>query len=266
MLPLLQDGDGDEAAGRWAPRRARRSCCSGGDIDLGRAADPDLLAGRAGAADHLAAGRHQGTRRGAREDNFNLGIYRMQVTGRDTTLMRWLRHRGGAQHHQRWARREARAAAGGGGDRRRSRHHPRRGDAGARHAVGIPVRRPAARQQGRAGRLQDRAAEGAGRGRDRARGPCRARRLRRRRARTATTPAITTRSSSSRCSRVTRDHHAARPDLSLDLHRPAARRALGAGRGAERGVHPAACSSNSRRSSTSGCRPRAAPTASPWCR
>lgn len=37
-----------------------------------------------------------------REDDFNLGIYRMQVTGRDTTLMRWLRHRGGAQHHQRW--------------------------------------------------------------------------------------------------------------------------------------------------------------------
>jgi 4-hydroxy-3-polyprenylbenzoate decarboxylase len=37
-----------------------------------------------------------------REDNFNLGIYRMQVTGRDTTLMRWLAHRGGAQHHRRW--------------------------------------------------------------------------------------------------------------------------------------------------------------------
>src|SRR4051812_31567134 len=37
-----------------------------------------------------------------REDNFNLGIYRLQVTGRDTTLMRWLKHRGGAQHHQRW--------------------------------------------------------------------------------------------------------------------------------------------------------------------
>ena len=29
----------------------------------------------------------------------NLGIYRMQVTGRNTTLMRWLRHRGGARHH-----------------------------------------------------------------------------------------------------------------------------------------------------------------------
>jgi 4-hydroxy-3-polyprenylbenzoate decarboxylase len=35
-------------------------------------------------------------------DNFNLGIYRMQVTGRETTLMRWLKHRGGAQHHARW--------------------------------------------------------------------------------------------------------------------------------------------------------------------
>ena len=39
---------------------------------------------------------------GKREDGFNLGIYRMQVTGRNTTLMRWLKHRGGAQHHQRW--------------------------------------------------------------------------------------------------------------------------------------------------------------------
>ena len=37
-----------------------------------------------------------------REDNYNLGIYRMQVTGRDRTLMRWLKHRGGAQHHARW--------------------------------------------------------------------------------------------------------------------------------------------------------------------
>ncbi|MGF1612295.1 MAG: UbiD family decarboxylase [Kiloniellales bacterium] len=35
-------------------------------------------------------------------DAFNLGIYRMQVIGRDQTLMRWLKHRGGAQHHARW--------------------------------------------------------------------------------------------------------------------------------------------------------------------
>lgn len=38
----------------------------------------------------------------AREDNFNLGIYRMQQLGRNQTIMRWLAHRGGAQHHQRW--------------------------------------------------------------------------------------------------------------------------------------------------------------------
>src|SRR3982751_5053712 len=38
----------------------------------------------------------------AREDGFNLGIYRMQVTGRDTTLMRWLKQRGGAGHYDRW--------------------------------------------------------------------------------------------------------------------------------------------------------------------
>ena len=42
-----------------------------------------------------------------REDNFNLGIYRMQVISRDQTLMRWLRHRGGAQHHARWASEKA---------------------------------------------------------------------------------------------------------------------------------------------------------------
>ncbi|MGK2871906.1 MAG: UbiD family decarboxylase [Alphaproteobacteria bacterium] len=36
------------------------------------------------------------------EDSYNLGIYRMQVLGRNRTLMRWLRHRGGAQHHARW--------------------------------------------------------------------------------------------------------------------------------------------------------------------
>ncbi len=48
-----------------------------------------------------------------RSDAFNLGIYRMQVTGRNTTLMRWLKHRGGAQHHQRWgqAKREPLPAA-----------------------------------------------------------------------------------------------------------------------------------------------------------
>ncbi|TWB73286.1 3-octaprenyl-4-hydroxybenzoate decarboxylase [Nitrospirillum amazonense] len=41
-------------------------------------------------------------RDGMAEDRFNLGIYRMQVLGRDRTIMRWLKHRGGAQHHHRW--------------------------------------------------------------------------------------------------------------------------------------------------------------------
>ena len=36
------------------------------------------------------------------EDDYNLGIYRMQVVGRDRTIMRWLAHRGGAQHYRRW--------------------------------------------------------------------------------------------------------------------------------------------------------------------
>ena len=40
---------------------------------------------------------------GAKEDGFNLGIYRMQVLGKNKTIMRWLKHRGGAQHHARWA-------------------------------------------------------------------------------------------------------------------------------------------------------------------
>ncbi|PIR37794.1 MAG: hypothetical protein COV35_08460 [Alphaproteobacteria bacterium CG11_big_fil_rev_8_21_14_0_20_39_49] len=38
------------------------------------------------------------------QDGFNLGIYRMQLTGTNTTLMRWLKHRGGAQQHKRWSK------------------------------------------------------------------------------------------------------------------------------------------------------------------
>ncbi|MDF2365759.1 UbiD family decarboxylase [Sneathiella sp.] len=40
-------------------------------------------------------------------DDFNLGIYRMQKLGKDKTLMRWLKHRGGAQHHARWGKEKA---------------------------------------------------------------------------------------------------------------------------------------------------------------
>ncbi len=37
----------------------------------------------------------------SREDDYNLGIYRMQVLGKDRAIMRWLAHRGGAQHYGR---------------------------------------------------------------------------------------------------------------------------------------------------------------------
>ena len=50
------------------PKTGRKPPCQeivwrGDDIDLGRLPDPDLLAGRARAADHLAAGGDQGPRR-----------------------------------------------------------------------------------------------------------------------------------------------------------------------------------------------------------
>jgi len=40
----------------------------------------------------------------SKQDGFNLGIYRMQKLGANKAIMRWLKHRGGAQHHARWGR------------------------------------------------------------------------------------------------------------------------------------------------------------------
>lgn len=40
-------------------------------------------------------------------DEINVGVYRMQVIGRDRAIMRWLAHRGGARHHHRWQSRGA---------------------------------------------------------------------------------------------------------------------------------------------------------------
>lgn len=34
--------------------------------------------------------------------DYNVGVYRMQVLSKNQTLMRWLAHRGGAQHHRLW--------------------------------------------------------------------------------------------------------------------------------------------------------------------
>ena len=35
-------------------------------------------------------------------DEPNVGVYRMQVIGRDRAIIRWLAHRGGARHHRQW--------------------------------------------------------------------------------------------------------------------------------------------------------------------
>lgn len=37
-----------------------------------------------------------------KQDDYNLGIYRMQRLGKNKVIMRWLKHRGGAQQYQRW--------------------------------------------------------------------------------------------------------------------------------------------------------------------
>ncbi len=73
----------------------------GGDIDLGKLPIQTCWPGDAGPLITwpLVVTKGPG---GDKRDVYNLGIYRMQVTGRDTTLMRWLKHRGGAAHFDRW--------------------------------------------------------------------------------------------------------------------------------------------------------------------
>ena len=156
-------------------------------------------------------------------------------------MMRWLKHRGGAQHHRALegaSKREPLPAAAVIG-----------ADPGTILAAVTPVPDTLSEyqfagllrgKQGRAGRLQDRAAEGAGRGRDRARGPCQRSTTTATKAPTATTPATTTRSSSSRCSPISAITMRRDPIyLSTFTGRPPDEPSR-AGRGAERGVHPAA--------------------------
>ncbi|MGB8274432.1 MAG: UbiD family decarboxylase [Alphaproteobacteria bacterium] len=100
LVPLLK------AVLSMSPRTTRSAPCqevvaTGADIDLARLPIQTCWPDDVGPLITwpLVVTKGPGT---GREDNFNLGIYRMQVTGRDTTLMRWLRHRGGAQHFARW--------------------------------------------------------------------------------------------------------------------------------------------------------------------
>jgi 4-hydroxy-3-polyprenylbenzoate decarboxylase len=100
MLPLLR------AVMAMKPRTVSSAPCQevvlqGADIDLAKLPIQTCWPGEPAPLITwpLVVTKGPGKRK---EDDFNLGIYRMQVTGRNTTLMRWLRHRGGAQHHARW--------------------------------------------------------------------------------------------------------------------------------------------------------------------
>ena len=144
------------------PKSVSRAACQeivlkGSEIDLGRLPVQTCWPGEPAPLITWPLVVTKGPSR-KREDSFNLGIYRMQVIERDKTIMRWLKHRGGAQQHRRWKSERPRALAGRSRHRRRSGHHHRRGDAGAGHHVGVPVRGPAPGRAGRAGRLRQPAA------------------------------------------------------------------------------------------------------------
>jgi len=111
MLPLLK------TVMAMKPRMASVVPCqevvlTGGDIDLARLPIQTCFPGEPAPLITWPLVVTQGPG-GRAEDSPNLGIYRMQVTSRDSTYMRWLRHRGGAQHHRRWSaeRREPLPAA-----------------------------------------------------------------------------------------------------------------------------------------------------------
>ncbi len=100
LLPLLK------TVMAMKPRTVGTAPCQevvlqGADIDLGRLPVQTCWPGEPAPLITwpLIVTRGPGKRK---EDDYNLGIYRMQVTGKNTTLMRWLKHRGGAQHHARW--------------------------------------------------------------------------------------------------------------------------------------------------------------------
>ena len=94
--------DGDEAP-HGGQRALPGDRATGDDIDLGRLPIQTCWPGEPAPLITWPLIVTQGPNpKGDKQDSFNLGIYRLQVTGRNTTLMRWLKHRGGAQHHQRW--------------------------------------------------------------------------------------------------------------------------------------------------------------------
>jgi 4-hydroxy-3-polyprenylbenzoate decarboxylase len=110
MLPLLK------TVMAMRPKTVGSAPCQevvlrGEDIDLGRLPIQSCWPGEPAPLITwplvATQGPSGGKAGGDRRDVFNLGIYRMQVLGRDRTYMRWLKHRGGAQHHARWKKERA---------------------------------------------------------------------------------------------------------------------------------------------------------------
>ncbi|MFQ5985727.1 MAG: UbiD family decarboxylase, partial [Alphaproteobacteria bacterium] len=101
MLPLLK------TVMAMKPKVVRTAPChevvlTGDEVDLGRLPVQTCWPGEPAPLITWPLVVTKGPGKG-KTDAYNLGIYRMQVKGRDRTLMRWLKHRGGAQHHARWA-------------------------------------------------------------------------------------------------------------------------------------------------------------------
>ena len=264
----------DDAAGQGLPPGLPRGPTRGRGDRPRIAAGADLLAGRRGAADHLGAGHHprpagRAGRPPAPEPG-HLSPAGHRPTPGDHALAgaprrraRLSRVRGGAAGPAVSARRRP---------RRRSGDHARRRHAGARFALRIPVRRPAARQPDRGqrllGRRRRRHAAGAGERRVRLRGPHPGRAGRFRRNERARRRDQGDRRLPARARRPVRRPHRllqraglvpgvrdrahdapARPDLPLDLHRQASRRAGRSRRRAQRSVRadPAEAVSRDRR-------------------
>ena len=108
MLPLLK------TVMAMRPRTVSRAPCQevvwrGADVDLGRLPIQTCWPGEPAPLITwplvVTQGPQAADPAGDKRDRFNLGIYRMQVLGRDRTCMRWLAHRGGAQHLGRWKQR-----------------------------------------------------------------------------------------------------------------------------------------------------------------
>jgi len=110
MLPLLR------TVMAMRPKTISSAPCQevvlrGEDIDLGRlpiqSCWPDEPAPLITWPLVVTQGPSSGKPGADRRDAYNLGIYRMQAIGRDRTYMRWLKHRGGAQHYARWKQERA---------------------------------------------------------------------------------------------------------------------------------------------------------------